>query len=94
MKLDILQYAHHRNGICGAPFDVLLFRAPESGNMLAIVFEEQHHVAVLNVDNLALGDIAFMSNSWRGDVFEPHLRRGIALVKAHLKAENDGRKEA
>jgi len=94
MKLDILHYAHHRNGICGAPFDVLLFRAPEEGIMLAILFEEQSHVAVLNVDKLAQGDIAFRSNSWRGDVFEPHLRHGIALVKARLEAEHDDGKEA
>lgn len=93
MKVDILQYAHHRNGICGAPFDVLLFRFPDGANMLGIVFEEPYHVAVLDVDKLAQGDIAFMSNSWRGDVFEPHLREGIALMREHLNSQRDTGKE-
>jgi hypothetical protein len=94
MKVDILQYARHRNGISGAPFDVLLFRFPEGSNMLAIVFDEPYHVAVVDVDKLAKGDIAFASNSWRGDVFEPHLRRGIALMRSHLESERDTGKDA
>ena len=93
MKVDILQYAYHRNGIGGAPFDVVLFRALEGTNMLAIVFEEPNHVAVLDVDKLVRGDIAFLSNSWRGDMFEPYLRRGIALVRAHVESEGNGSKE-
>ena len=77
MKLRIEQLQHHRNGICGAPFHVLIFHDPDEGRMLGIVFEEQHHVAAFNLDKLALGNIAFSSNSWRGDRYEPHLRRAI-----------------
>lgn len=77
MKLSIENIQHHRNGISGAPFTVLLFRDPDVGRMVGIVFELAHHVAVLNIDKLAQGDIAFGSNSWRGDSYEPTLRRAI-----------------
>ncbi len=37
MKLRIENIQHHRNGISGAPFQVLIFRDPEAGRMLGIV---------------------------------------------------------
>jgi len=77
MKLHIEQIQHHRNGISGAPFHALIFHDPEVGRMLGIVFAERCHVAVFNIDKLFLGDITFGSNSWRGDHYEPHLRRAI-----------------
>lgn len=46
--------------------------------MLGVVFDEPYHVAVFNLSKLALGNIAFGVNSWRGDVYEPLLRRAIA----------------
>jgi len=87
MKLKIITIAHHRNGVGGAPFDVVLFdeakRAhPENHRKVGIVFDEPGHVAVLDIAKLAAGDIAFGSNSWRGDNYEPHLRDAInASVK-------------
>ena len=79
MKLKVINIDYHRNGICGAPFDVVLFEdvGPEGTRKVAIVFEQEYHCAVLDVAKLAAGDIAFMSNSWRGDRFEPSLRRAI-----------------
>jgi hypothetical protein len=79
MKLKIINIAHHRNGVSGAPFDVVLFedRVPEVSRKVAIVFDEPHHCAVLDVAKLAAGDIAFGSNSWRGDDYEPHLRTAL-----------------
>ncbi len=77
LKLHIEQIQHHRNGISGAPFHVLIFRDPEVGRMLGIVFDQKYHVAAFNLDKLFVGDIAFGSNSWRGDVYEPQLRRAI-----------------
>ena len=62
--------------------------------MLGIVFDEQHHVAVFNLDKLALGNIAFGVNSWRGDQYEPHLRKAIAEHERTLDAESLGGKEA
>tara|TARA_R110002072_G_scaffold303121_1_gene494587 strand:+ start:121842 stop:122108 length:267 start_codon:yes stop_codon:yes gene_type:complete len=79
MKLEIETIARHRNGICGAPFHVLLFSdiGLHHTRKLAIVFDAPHHVAVLDVARLSRGDIAFVTNSWRGDVYEPHLRKAI-----------------
>jgi hypothetical protein len=79
MKLKIIKIDHHRNGICGAPFDVVLFHdeGPEGSRKVAILFEQKYHCAVLDVAKLAAGDIAFGSNSWRGDRFESSLRPAI-----------------
>lgn len=82
MRLTVEQIERHRNGISGAPFDVILFRDADEGRMLGIVFDAGYHVAVLNLDRLAQGDIAFGSNSWRGDRYEPALRR---LITTHRK---------
>ena len=81
MKLKIIAIAHHRNGICGAPFDVVLFEdaGPEGSRKAAILFEQQGHCAVLDVARLAAGDIAFGSNSWRGEKYEPHLRKATRI---------------
>jgi hypothetical protein len=78
MILKIIKTAHHRNGVGGAPFDVVLFKVVrEQSRKVAILFEATAHCAVLDVTLLATGDIAFGSNSWRGDDYEPELRRLI-----------------
>ncbi|MGA2254536.1 MAG: hypothetical protein ABSG53_07745 [Thermoguttaceae bacterium] len=84
MKLNIIDMASHRNGICGAPFDLVLFHdcGPEGSRKVAIVFDEPHHCAVLDIAKLAAGDIAFGSNSWRGDHFEESLRKAIRISSA------------
>jgi len=89
MKLkQIITIDHHRNGICGSPFDVVLFEDTEAtGRKMAILFEPQYCCAVLDVDKLAAGDIAFRSNSWRGDVYEPLLREAI---KQHRQQLSEG----
>ena len=82
MKLKhLIDIASHRNGISGAPFAVVLFEdiGKEGSRKLAILFEEMHYCAVLDVAKLATGDIAFGSNSWRGDEYEPALRLAIDL---------------
>jgi hypothetical protein len=76
MKLKIIDMARHRNGVCGSPFDVVLFREGKS-RKVGIVFDEESYCAVLDVEKLAAGDIAFGSNSWRGDDYEEDLRRAI-----------------
>jgi hypothetical protein len=81
MNLQIIAFSHHRNGIAGAPFAVILFEdtGPEGSRKVAILFEQEAHCAVLDVDKLAAGDIAFGSNSWRGDRFEAPLRKAIRI---------------
>lgn len=82
MKLKIIDLASHRNGICGTPFTVVLFKdtGPEGSRKVAILFEREGQCAVLDVDKLAQGDIAFGSNSFRGDRFEEPLRKAIRIV--------------
>lgn len=87
MNLTLKSLAHHRNGICGEPFYVVLFTQPdlepECGcrNMVATVF---HHspgrCAVFDVDMLAAGNVTFGENSWRGDHYEDQMR---AWIKEH-----------
>ena len=80
MKLTIIDIAHHRNGICGAPFTAVLFEdsGPEGSRKIGILFDQPYHCAVLDIAKLAAGDIAFASNSWRGDQYEPYLRAAEA----------------
>lgn len=76
---QVLQVAHHRNGIAGAPFYVVRFTAAEDKRpMVGIVFEEPANVAVLDTALLAQGVITFGDNSWRGDQYAPELRAAIA----------------
>ena len=78
MKLKIIDIAHHRNGVTGTGFDVVLFKVlRERGTKVGILFDDSGHCAVLDVTMLAAGDIAFGSNSWRGDDYEPDLRNAI-----------------
>lgn len=77
MRIDIIEIAYHRNGICGAPFYAVLFDDEDDSRKVAILFDHEAHCAVLDVDKLHDGDIAFGSNSWRGDRYEPALRRAV-----------------
>ena len=60
---------------------------PEGGRKVAILFEEPHFCAVLGVDKLAGGDIAFGSNSWRGDHYEHDLRKAIRKRTREIEAQ-------
>lgn len=79
MDLTILEIAHHRNGISGAPFAVVRFQdnSIPNCNMVGIVFEKDYHVAVFDAGLLGKGEIRFMYNSWRGDWYEKALRDAI-----------------
>lgn len=77
MNLNIERIAHHRNGIAGSPFHVLIFSDQADGRMVGVVFGQESHVAVLQLSKLSAGDITFGSNSWRGDRYEPFLRQAI-----------------
>ena len=95
MRIKIIDIAHHRNGVAGAPCDVVLFKDFGAGRSrkVGIVFDNEAHCAVLDVTMLAAGDIAFGSNSWRGDDFEPALRRAIAERQRPDEANGLTRKE-
>ena len=55
MKITIIDIAHHRNGICGAPFTAVLFEdtGPEGSRKIGILFDQPHHCAVLDIAKLA-----------------------------------------
>lgn len=73
MNLSLIARSHHRNGVCGDPFDVYLFRDEDGTAKVAVDFGGMS-VAVLDVGLLAKGDISFGSNSWRGDKFAGPVR--------------------
>ena len=75
-KLETQKVAYHRNGVGGAPFNVVLF-TEDGKQKVGIVFNERAHVAVLDVELLTQGVIEFTQNSWRGDVYEGYLRQDI-----------------
>ena len=77
VKVKILEVAYHRNGVGGEGFYVVRFEERTAGEMVGIIFAGEGQCAVLSVPKLTEGVIAFLKNSWRGDVFEPHLRRAI-----------------
>lgn len=73
MKMKLLSADWHRNGISGEPFITGLFTDEEGRTMMFVDFGEMRF-AVLQVDKLAKGDIAFGSNSWRGDYYAGEIR--------------------
>ena len=93
----IISIARHRNGVSGSPFDAIIFRDIGSGDSikLGIVIDEPSYCAVLDIAKLAKHDIAFGSNSWRGDEYESALRKVIAEREKAIEADAlDKKKEA
>jgi hypothetical protein len=60
--------------VSGLPFQVAIVKHEGEGTMLVVMFENEGHTAVFNLDKLAMGDISFGSNSYRGDQYEQVLR--------------------
>lgn len=74
IKIKVKTIAHHRNGISGEGFHIVLFDDSENGPMMAVVLDRDAYERlgqvpcfVLNTDLLAKGEIRFTYNSWRGD---------------------------
>jgi len=86
VRIRVLDWAFHRNGICGAPFHVVLFDDVNDENTLklGILFDAPHHCAVLDVGKLSTGNISFGTNSYRGDFFEAALRSSIRFPNKPL----------
>jgi hypothetical protein len=59
---------------------VLFTVAREKAVKVAILFDDPGYCAVLDLSLLAAGDIAFGSNFWRGDDYEPALRDAITTT--------------
>lgn len=86
MNLTINKVSHHRNGICGVPFTVILFTDKEIGGgpMVATISDDDKLAChVLNIGELMKGNIEFANgNSWRGDRYVDTL---LELVEAFEK---------
>jgi len=85
IDIKILEVAFHRNGVAGEGFHVVRFKSDDQ-TMVGIVFETSGNVAVMDIDLLHQGVIAFTENSWRGDVFEPCLRQAIERYEVAREA--------
>jgi hypothetical protein len=83
VNINLIDWAYHRNGICGAPFHVVLFDDVDDENTrkIGILFDPPYHCAVLDVAKLSAGSIGFGFNSYRGDVFEDALRSHLNFPK-------------
>lgn len=92
MNITLLHIDSYRDGTCGTPFHVVLFRdgATASGVKLGVVLDAPSHVAVLDPARLLDYDGAFGADGWRGDAYEPHLRRLVAEHEAAEAAAFDG----
>ena len=82
VEVKVEEVDYHRNGIGGEGFHIVKFQSRDEGDeefqdMVGIVFEEAMTTAVFNRRLLGEGEIRFMHNSFRGDVFDPHLRAAI-----------------
>lgn len=80
--LTLRSIAYHRNGSGGNGFYVVLFNDSQLGPMVGIQFAEPGSTAILHRDRLAQDDIAFGSNSWRGDHYEPWIREQVIAYEA------------
>jgi len=76
--INVKKVAHHRNGVGGQPFWVVLFKDGKR-NMMAVAFEDQpESIAVLDTDLLAQGNIKFGENSWRHETYAAAIQDAIA----------------
>ena len=75
----INKVANHRNGTMGAPFHVVTFESNKT-SMVGILFDDPFYCAILDINLLAQGNVEFGNgNSWRGEYYEPELRKAIEV---------------
>lgn len=85
-KLHIINIAHHRNGISGVSFYVVLF----DYRKMAIVFPGTGTTAVLDREMLSRDIIEFGQNSWRGDAYEENLREAVTTWEKNGRPAFEG----
>ena len=82
MNLTVNKVSHHRNGVSGVGFTVVLFTDNENndGPMVATISDDDSSAChVLNVGELVKGNIEFANgNSFRGDHYSHAL---LPLIK-------------
>ena len=83
-KIKLVSTSHHRNGVCGDPFQVSIFKEGKE-TFVALDFGGSAF-GMLQIDKLAAGDIAFGSNSWRGDHYVDEVRQLVAKATPSVAA--------
>lgn len=89
-SIRVDEVAFHRNGVSGEGFHALLFREREGRHwrkFLASVFEGPGVLSVICLDLVAEHGVASFENAWRGDHYEPHLRKAIAEYEEARRIE-------
>jgi hypothetical protein len=84
IRITIEEIAYHRNGVSGEGFHVVTFRE-EREPMVAVVFEGAGQVAVFNRERLGAGEITVGRKRYRGAVYEPALRKTIAVYQSRRR---------
>lgn len=84
---EVMEVAHHRNGVSGEPYHAVRFRSSDQANLelVAVVFDRPGAVAVLDgglLSGLNATVKEFGMNAFRGDRFEKELRAVIAGYEA------------
>lgn len=90
----VVEVSFHRNGIAGVGFYAVRFVANiddelgkivrSDANFLAIIFDAPGFCAVTCLDLIETCGVKFAGgNSWRGDVFEPELRKAIEETQSN-----------
>jgi hypothetical protein len=91
MEIKILSADYHRNGVGGNGFWAVIFDATALGvtrRMVASIFpHDRMNCAVFQIDKLAAGNVKFIENSWRGDVFSDHLADALPAFLGRSYAE-------
>lgn len=81
----VIAVDHHRNGIGGTPFSIVLFTDKDTKEKFVGIVpdddENTWNAFVLSVDRMVNNDIAFGSNSWRGDNYASELKAAIAAAE-------------
>ena len=81
MIKKVVDVAHHRNGVHGTPFDVVLFKDKDTGELFVGILpdcdQNEHNSFVLSVDRMSKGSVTFAENSWRGDNYAQELKQAV-----------------
>ena len=75
-KGKVIAREYHRNGVCGNGFALGIVQEGKDRKVV-ICFPGSGNTAVLDIDMLTTGNIAFGENSWRGDVYSDVYRKEI-----------------
>lgn len=80
----VMQFAYHRNGVCGQGFYVGIVKDEAGRDMLVVRFPKESdkatgavHCAAFDLAQLDKREIAFGLNSWRGDHYSDAMDEAI-----------------